>query len=93
MERAKRFYRTVFDAKLEKLDGSDLGMWAFPMSMEAAGAAGALVKMPCVPSGPGGTMVYFNCADCAEQSARAASAGGTCLVRRCRSGSMASSPW
>jgi predicted enzyme related to lactoylglutathione lyase len=33
--------------------------------------------MEGVPSGPGGTMVYFSCADCAVEEARAAENGGT----------------
>ena len=81
LDRAVAFYETVFDTTLETLDvsgvpGSSLQMRAFPMSMEAGGAAGALVKMEGVGPAPGGTLVYFSCADCAVEAARVAAAGG-----------------
>lgn len=40
MPRAKRFYETVLGAKLSKLEGPDMEMWAFPMNMEKPGASG-----------------------------------------------------
>ena len=81
MARAKAFYEAVFQGKLEELknpdptDTSGTLMWAFPMSMEGSGAAGALVKMPGCPSG-GSTLVYFSCEDCAVEAQRAAAHGG-----------------
>ena len=68
--RAKRFYETVLQSKLERLPGPDLEMWAFPMQNGGPGAAGALVKMDGVPSGRNGTMVYFMCDDCAVEEGR-----------------------
>jgi predicted enzyme related to lactoylglutathione lyase len=76
MARAKAFYEAVFQVKLERLEGPDLEMWSFPMDMERWGAGGALVKMADVPSGSGGTLVYFSCADCAVEAGRVAAAGG-----------------
>lgn len=76
MNRAKAFYETVFALKLEKLPATDLEMWAFPMDMARYGAPGALIQMPGCPSGPGGTLVYFSCMDCATEAARTESAGG-----------------
>ena len=76
MNRAKRFYSSVFGAKLEKLDSADLEMWAFPMSEEGYGASGALVKMQGVPSGGNSTIVYFTCEDCAIEVKRVLAAGG-----------------
>jgi uncharacterized protein len=80
MDRAKRFYETVLETKLSKLENpgppSDMQMWAFPMDEKERGAAGTLVKMQGVPSGGGGTLVYFMCADCAVEEARVAQAGG-----------------
>ena len=76
MERAKKFYQTVFQLKLEKLDSPGLEMWSFPMAMDKWGASGALVKMAGVPSGGNSTLVYFSCADCAAEAQRAAGAGG-----------------
>ncbi len=75
MDRARRFYEAVFQCKLEKLESGGIEMQAFPMKMDLPGAAGALVKMDGV--GPGaGTIVYFTCADCAEEAARVPAAGG-----------------
>jgi hypothetical protein len=86
MERAKSFYERVFQATLEKLpppaapEGhsceGDMEMWTFPMAEQGYGAAGALVRMEGVPSGGGGTMVYFSCEDCSVEAARAAESGG-----------------
>lgn len=81
MPRAKVFYEAVFQGALEELKNpdpnsfTDMEMWAFPMSMEGAGAAGALVKMAGCPSG-GSTLVYFSCEDCSVEAARAATNGG-----------------
>lgn len=81
MPRAKAFYEAVFQDSLEALKNPDpvsfpdMEMWAFPMSMEDSGAAGALVKMAGCPSG-GSTLVYFSCEDCAVEAERAAAHGG-----------------
>ncbi|NTV10397.1 MAG: VOC family protein [Zoogloea sp.] len=76
MPRAKAFYEAVFGQALSKLENTDLEMWAFPMQMEGTGAAGALVKLECVPSGGNSILVYFMCEDCAVEAAKAAQAGG-----------------
>ena len=81
MPRAKEFYEAVFQGTLEELknpathDFPEMEMWAFPMTMEGVGAAGALVKMPGYPSG-GSTLVYFSCEDCSIEAERVASNGG-----------------
>jgi predicted enzyme related to lactoylglutathione lyase len=80
MARAKQFYESVFEAKLEKLNSPGMEMWAFPMQREGAGAGGALVKMDGGPSGGNTTLVYFACDDCAVEAARVAGAGG-CVNR------------
>ena len=77
MARAKRFYESVLQVKLEQLGGPDSEMWSFPMNDDAFGIPGALVRMDSMPSGPGGTLVYFICADCAVEAARVTEAGGT----------------
>ncbi|QDT15118.1 VOC family protein [Alienimonas californiensis] len=81
LDRAVAFYETTFGVTLESLDAPDTGgpplaMKTFPMSMKGRGAAGALVKMEGVGPGPGGTLIYFSCEDCAVEAARAADAGG-----------------
>lgn len=76
MERAKAFYTAVLGLKLENLNTPGLEMWAFPMSMDSPGAAGALVKMPGFPSGGNSVLVYFSCTDCATEAGRVVKAGG-----------------
>jgi predicted enzyme related to lactoylglutathione lyase len=77
MERAKAFYESVFQLKLEQLNNPDVELWSFPMDMGKWGAGGALVKMEGVPSGGNSTLIYFSCDDVTEESARVIAAGGT----------------
>jgi len=79
MARAKAFYESVFGVQLTTLDSPVPGMqlWSFPMQSDGYGASGALVKMPGYDAGGHGTLVYFSCADCAVEAAKAARAGGT----------------
>lgn len=86
IERAKRFYETVFAVSLTEMEmpeGSDVGMrmLAFPMGdpMSTPGAPGALVKMDGFDGGQGGTVVYFSCDDCALEESRVEAAGGEVL--------------
>lgn len=78
MDRATKFYETVLDLKLEKLDTPVDGveMMAFPMSMDAPGAAGALTKMDGFEPGGNSTLVYFGCQDCETEGSRIKAAGG-----------------
>jgi len=79
MARAKIFYEGMLQGKLEPLPSPNTEMWemwAFPMSEEGYGAAGALAKMEGCSPGGGGTLVYFKCEDCAMEAARAAEHGG-----------------
>ncbi len=76
MERARKFYESVLQLKLQSLSAPDIEMWAFPMDMESAGASGALVKMNGVASGGNSTLAYFACVDCAIEAGRVASSGG-----------------
>ena len=76
MARAKRFYESVFQVKLEKLDSPEAEMWSFPMAMDRYGAPGSLVKMEGVTSGGNSTLVYFSCKDCAIEAGRVTATGG-----------------
>ena len=78
MDRAKRFYESVFQVKLENLNAPipELQLWSFPSDMNSYGACGALVKMAGVTSGGNSTIVYFHCEDCAVEEGRVADAGG-----------------
>ena len=76
MERAKAFYQNTFQVTLEHLESGGLELWAFPMRPDRPGCAGALAKMSGKDSGGGGTIIYFSCADCAVEAARAVKHGG-----------------
>jgi predicted enzyme related to lactoylglutathione lyase len=76
MPRAKAFYESVFAVQLQKLESTEPEMWTFPMQENSPGAMGALVKMAGCPSGGNSTLVYFACADCATEAARAKVNGG-----------------
>ncbi|KGF71554.1 lactoylglutathione lyase [Neosynechococcus sphagnicola sy1] len=76
MDRAKLFYESVFQMKLEKLESPGMDMWAFPMTMDTVGASGALVKIDGVQSGGSGTIPYFHCDEVAVESERVVQAGG-----------------
>ena len=77
MDRAKAFYQNTFQITLEHLETNpDIELWAFPMQSDNPGCAGALAKMDGKDSGAGGTIIYFSCADCAVEAARAVKNGG-----------------
>jgi predicted enzyme related to lactoylglutathione lyase len=76
MERAKKFYETVFQVKLEKLPSPEVEMWSFPGGMERRGSPGSLIRMEGFPSGGNSVLVYFNCDDCSVEEGRVAGAGG-----------------
>ena len=84
MARARAFYDAVFGVALTRLGDGGPGpeMWAFAMGQESYGASGALVKMPGFPAGGNSVLVYFSCADCAVEAARAAGAGGRVLKEK-----------
>jgi len=85
MARAKAFYETVLETKLEQMPNPtpeiEMDMWFFPMDREVGmtsyGAGGMLVKTEGFTPGSGGTLVYFGSDDCAVQIARAAANGGS----------------
>jgi predicted enzyme related to lactoylglutathione lyase len=86
MPRAKAFYENTLACKLEKLDtaGPDVAeMWTWPLGKQTYGTTGALVKMDGGPSGGGGgTLVYFECEDCAIEAGRARANGGKIMKEK-----------
>ena len=75
MFRAKPFYESVLQVKLEKLDSTEFEMCGFPVEMNGIGASGALVKIKGVASGGNSTLVYFSCKDCAVEADRVIQCG------------------
>ncbi len=82
MDRAKKFYETVFATTLVAMPmpGSSpagMKMLSFPMTMEPTnGAAGALVKMEGMKAGGNSTIIYLAAEDCGVEEARVEAAGG-----------------
>jgi predicted enzyme related to lactoylglutathione lyase len=76
MARARKFYESVLQLTLEKLDSPGMEMWAFPMQMESTGASGSLVRMEGFPPGGNSVLVYFITEDCAVEAGRVVAAGG-----------------
>lgn len=82
MDRAVKFYETVFDFKLRREKMGDLDMAWFPFNMEAYGS---LVFLPDFykPSGEG-TVVYLtaNSGDLAKEMSRVEAAGGKVMMEK-----------
>ncbi|MGD1974008.1 MAG: VOC family protein [Desulfobacterales bacterium] len=77
MSRAKAFYESVFSVQLSKIEGvSGIEMWGFPMQPDNYGAPGALVHMAGFGAGSNSVLVYFSCADCSVEAAKAEKFGG-----------------
>ena len=85
MDRAVKFYETVFDFKLQREKMGELDMAWFPSNMEAYGSAGSLVYMPefYKPSADG-PLVYLtaNSGDLATELGRVVAAGGQVLMEK-----------
>lgn len=67
MGRAKAFYESAFQVKLEKSGPPEIEMWAFPLDMQKTGASGALLRMSGSTSGGNSILIYFSCVDCAVE--------------------------
>lgn len=78
MDRAKKFYETVFDIKIEVHQMGVLEMGWFPSDHDKPGATGSLVKHEKMyrPSATDGVVIYFSCKDVADELGRVASSGG-----------------
>lgn len=80
MDRAQAFYEAVLDTTLTPMDDANdptATMRSFGDDASSSGAGGALVRLEYAQPGPGGSMVYFSCEDCAVEEARVAAAGGS----------------
>lgn len=76
LDRAKKFYETVFNVKLTDLPIEWGRQSLFPFNHEGANISGALVeKVDFAPSG-NNTVIYFETEDCIAEEQRIESAGG-----------------
>lgn len=76
IERAKKFYESVFSVSLERLDSPEIEIWSFPMAMDKFGASGALVHMPGFSPARNSVIIYFSCEDCAIEEEKITQFGG-----------------
>lgn len=78
MDRAKKFYETVFEIEISVHDMNELVMGWFPFAEGKPGAAGSLVKHKdfYFPSETKGPLVYFSCKDVQIQMDKVEPAGG-----------------
>lgn len=78
MPRAIAFYEGVFERALVPIEDptGETEIMSFPANMALYGAGGALSKSAHGRPGAGGTIIYFNCQDCAVAQGRVDAAGG-----------------
>jgi uncharacterized protein len=78
--RAQKFYETVLQIEMTPMETpggfGDLEMLCFPWAQGGENISGALCKTKDIKPGPGGTLVYFICDDCAIEASRVIQAGG-----------------
>lgn len=82
VNRAKTFYESVFQVRLQRLENPVIELWAFPMEMSTWGAGGALVKVDGISSGGNSTIIYFSCEDFAVEQTRVVDAGSKILSEK-----------
>lgn len=77
MERAKKFYETVFEVEINIVDFGGLLMGWFPDRGDAHGANGTLIKQESYIPSQDGALVYFNSDDVQNEISRVEAAGGS----------------
>jgi uncharacterized protein len=84
--RAQKFYETVLQIEMTPMETpggfGDLEMLCFPWAQGGENISGALCKTKDIKPGPGGTLVYFICDDCAIEASRVIEAGGKVIQEK-----------
>jgi predicted enzyme related to lactoylglutathione lyase len=60
LERAKKFYETILDIKMEKMEMGDMKMYAFPYAPGSGKVSGALVQHAMRGPSEQGALIYIN---------------------------------
>ncbi|WP_369993896.1 VOC family protein [Winogradskyella sp.] len=76
MDRAKKFYETVFKVEIHEVDFGGILMGWFPNHSDGQGATGTLIKQESYIPSQEGTLVYFICEDVQNELDRIEAAGG-----------------
>lgn len=76
MDRAKKFYETLLETKIDIQDFGNLLMGWFPFDHTAPGTTGTLVKAETYNPSYDGTMVYFSVDEIDDVLPRLEKAGG-----------------
>lgn len=81
LDTAKQFYSNVLGTSFMDVPAPDGGEMAMFESVEdGPNASGSLFKHPDCQPGPGGTAVYFECEDVANEAGRVEENGGKLIV-------------
>lgn len=78
--RARKFYENVLGWKLSQEEMGPFTMAMFPMTENAPGAAGSLIKGESYEPSHAGTVVYFSVDDIEETLRRISANGGKTLM-------------
>jgi predicted enzyme related to lactoylglutathione lyase len=85
MNRAKKFYDTVFDIKvqIQDFEGTKMGWFPFPEDPEAKGSGGSLIENEKYykPSNSG-ILIYFSSIDIETELKKVETAGGVVLQQK-----------
>lgn len=76
LDRAKKFYETVFNVKLTDLPIEWGRQSFFPFNPESQNISGALVEKADFIASGNNTVIYFETEDCVSEEQRIAQAGG-----------------
>ncbi len=76
LDRAKKFYGTVFNVKLTDLPIEWGRQSLFPFDHESPNISGALVEKADFSAGSNNTVIYFETEDCIAEEQRIERAGG-----------------
>lgn len=80
MERAKKFYSSVFQLELTEFPMPGIRMAMFPFSHELPGSPGSLVQGVNFEPSEKGTIIYFSSEDVSHELGRVEAAGGKILL-------------
>lgn len=76
LERAKKFYETVFSIKLADFPAEYGKQSGFPFDPTGMNITGALVEKENFVAGNNNTVIYFDSEDCIAEAEKAVEAGG-----------------